>query len=404
MTREPTANTAIQSGDAKRPVILQVLPALETGGVERTTVDVAAAIVEAGARAIVASSGGPMTRELERIGAEHIELPLHTKSPLGIRRNIGRLSEVIKSHSVDIVHARSRAPAWSALAAARQNNCHFVTTFHGTYSHGNPIKRRHNAIMLRGDRVIANSAFTGEHISSVYKSFDTSRLRIIPRGVDLERFDPERVSAERVIQLTNAWRIPDGMPVIMLPGRLTDWKGHKILIEALTRMKNAPVRCLIVGDAQGRERYQEDLKELVKAKGLESVVHFVGECRDMPAALKLADVVVSASTKPEAFGRVAAEAQAMGRPIVATNHGGSRETVLDRRTGWLVPVKDPDAMARAIDAAIGLNTADREQVAKLATTHIRKNFSKELMCRRTLQVYNELLFGNAPENIESVEP
>ena len=396
MNSDTQAPTATADADSRQPVILQVLPSLETGGVERTTVDIAAALVEAGAKAIVVSSGGQMVREIERAGGQHITLPVQTKSPLGIRQNIRRLSDVIQEHGVDIVHARSRAPAWSALSAARQNRCHFVTTFHGIYAHGNPIKRRYNAIMLRGDRVIANSAFTAEHIRSVYKGFDASRLRVIPRGVDLEKFDPERVSAERVIHLSTTWRIPDGMPVIMLPGRLTDWKGHKDLIEALTKMKRGPARCLIVGADQGRTKYRDELEALVRARGLEAVVHFVGECRDMPAAYKLADVVVSASTKPEAFGRVAAEAQAMGRPVVATNHGGARETVLDRRTGWLVPVRDTDAMARAIDAAVGLTTADREQVAKLSIAHVRKNFSKDLMCRKTLQVYNELLFGQIP--------
>lgn len=375
----------------RKPVILQVLPALVTGGVERGTVDLAAALTEAGWTALVASSGGHMVRELDRLGVKHIALPLHSKNPLVIRANIARLEEVIEAHGVDIVHARSRAPAWSAFYAARNANAHFVTTFHGTYNLGvMGLKNAYNAIMTRGERVIAISHFIADHVQSVYRT-DPGKIRVVHRGVDLTKFDPNRVSQERIIQLAQRWRLPDGYPVVMLPGRLTRWKGQTVLIEALARLGRRDIRCLLVGSDQGREAYTEELKVLVEKRGLGEVVHIVGDCNDMPAAYMLTDVVVSASTDPEAFGRVIVEGQAMGRPVVATNNGAARENVLDGRTGALVPPNDPDALAAALAAALALDPDERENRAALAIKFVRDNFSRELMCARTLGVYAEVL-------------
>lgn len=379
------------SGDARQPVVLQVLPALATGGVERGTVEVAQAIVEAGWTAVVASSGGPMVRELTRAGAHHVELPLASKNPLVMHRNVGRLEAVIREWGVDIVHARSRAPAWSAAAAANRTGAHFVTTFHGTYNLGGlGFKHFYNSVMVRGERVIAISDFIAEHMERVYQC-PREKIRVVHRGVDLKRFDPARVSQERIIQLANKWRLPDGYPVIMLPGRLTRWKGQAVLIEALALLGRQDLRCLLVGSDQGRTAYRDELMELVRRRGLEAVVHIVDECNDMPAAYMLTDVAVSASTDPEAFGRVVVEAQAMGRPVIASDHGAPRETILPGRSGWLSTPDDPQSLADALARFLALSPEERAEIAQLGQDYVRANFTTEQMCGRTLDVYREVL-------------
>ncbi len=372
------------------PVVMQVVPSLVTGGVERGTVDVAAALVDAGWRSLVVSSGGPMAREIQRAGAEHVELPVHSKNPMAMRSNVERLSSLIREDSVDIVHARSRAPAWSARRAARGAGVRFMTTIHAPYNLGLPLKRLYNSVMADGDRVIAISAFIARHAMETYKT-DPERIRVIHRGIDIDHFDPAKVSAERVIKLSANWRLADGVPVIMLPGRLTRWKGQAVLIEAIARLGRDDIRCLIVGSDQGRTGYRRELEGLIAKRKLGGVVHLVGDCNDMPAALMLADVVVSASTDPEAFGRVIVEAQAMGRPIVAADHGASRELVLPEETGWLVPPNDPEALADGLRSALALDATARESWARRAITRSQELFTKQKMCAATLDVYRELL-------------
>lgn len=372
------------------PGILQVLPSMNGGGVERGTVDVAAAIVQAGWRAIVVSAGGPMVRELLRAGATHVTLPVDARSPFARGRNARLLMDVAREHSVSLVHARSRAPAWAARAATKKLGLPFVTTFHGYYSHGNPLKRYYNSVMTKGDAVIAISRFISEHIRKVYKVTD-GRVVTIPRGVDSVLFDPAGVGPHRIARLAKAWRLPDGAPVIMLPGRLTRWKGHTVLLEALPQLARRDFVCVIVGSTGGRERYKRELERVVAQRKLESMVRFVDHESDMAAAYMLADVVVSASTDPEAFGRVTAEAQAMGRPVVATSHGGTMETVVPGETGWLVPPGDATLLAQALEQALGLSAPAREFLARKARAHILRNFSLEGMCGATLDVYRRLL-------------
>jgi len=373
-----------------RPVVLQVVPRLVTGGAERGAVDIAVALAAAGGTSLVASEGGPMEYELKRAGVTHIKLPLDTKNPIALYRNVARLAAVIRDYHVDIVHARSRAPAWSAAAAAKRCRCHFVTTFHGTYNFSNRLKRAYNAIMTKGDLVIANSNFIAAHIRENYK-MDPARLRVIHRGIDLERFDPQRVSAERVIQLSNRWRLPDDVPVILLPGRLTRWKGQALLIEALAKLRDRNFLCVLAGADQGRSGYRAELERLVQRHDLVSRVFLPGHCDDMPAAYMLADVVVSASTDPEAFGRVVSEAEAMGCPVVASDHGGAREQVIEDRTAFLFKPGDANALAATLGRALGLSATERELLSMEARTHARANFSKTQMCRATLAAYRELL-------------
>ncbi|HXE16760.1 MAG TPA: glycosyltransferase family 4 protein [Stellaceae bacterium] len=382
------ASAAQETG--RPPAVLQVLPRLEQGGVERGTVEVAAALTQAGWRAVVASAGGRMVGDILRAGAEHVELPLATKNPAGILMNVRRLASLIEAENIDIVHARSRAPAWSAMLAARRTGRHFVTTFHNAYGAGSWAKRRYNSVMARGERVIAISHFVGAHAAALYGVGD-DRLRVIDRGVDLDQFNPDRVNAARIVQLSRAWRLPDGAPVVMLPGRLTSWKGHGVLIEALSWLGRRDLVCVFVGG--GSERYRRTLQRQIAALDLGGVCKFVDHCADMPAAYMLADAVVSASTRPEGFGRVIAEAMAMGRPVVASDHGGASEIVADRDTGWLVPPGDAKALARALQAALSLGAGERASLARRAIASVAERFSREAMTRRTIAVYEEILWG-----------
>jgi len=387
MARDSSIITKPQ--ETRPPAVLQVIPSLVSGGVERGTVEIAAALVAAGWTAYVASSGGPMERELARAGARHIRLPLATKNPLAIRRNASALADIIRRLQIDIVHARSRAPAWSAWAAAKRTGRRFVTTFHNAYDEDLPLKRWYNSVMARGERVIAISDFVAAHAAGAYGLGD--RLRTIPRGVDLNLFDPKRVNGDRVVALATKWRVPDGHAVVMLPGRLTRWKGGLDLIEAIARLGRDDVCCLLVG-AEQRPGFRRELEKAIERKQLGAQFRVVEDCRDMTAAYRLADVVVSASTDPEGFGRTIVEAQAMGRPVVATDHGGARETIIPGNTGWLVPPGDPAGLAAAIGEALSLDAAEREAFARRARAHIAAGFTRELMCARTIDIYEELLF------------
>ncbi len=374
----------------RSPGVMQVLPRLGTGGVERGTVDIAAALVGAGWRALVVSEGGPLSHQVERAGGIHVRLPVQAKNPLVMARNAFALGRLIERHDIDIVHARSRAPAFSAFAAARRARRPFVTTFHGTYDTGTPAKLWYSAIMTRGDRIVAISDFIARHIQTTY-GVDAARIATIHRGIDTARFDPEQVSAQRMVSLAGEWRLPDGFPVVMMPGRLSRWKGHAVFVEALARLGRDDVRCLIVGVAEGSARYRRELDALIAARGLGPIVHMIDRCEDMPAAYMMADVVVSAATEPEAFGRVAAEAQAMGRPVIAADHGGARETVVPGETGWLVTPGDADALAGAIAAALALEDEHRARLGQRGRAHVQANFTVELMRAHTLDLYRELL-------------
>jgi glycosyltransferase involved in cell wall biosynthesis len=382
--------------DLRGRTILQVLPALGTGGAERGCVEVAAAIGAAGGRALVASAGGAMLRDLARAGAEHITLPLVGKNPVTIWRNIRRLEKVIRDHGVDLLHARSRAPAWSAHAACRRAGIPFVTTVHAPYNQASAAKRLYNSIMVRGDRVIAISDYIARHIVETY-GVDPARIRTIPRGVDLRQFAIEAVSAERIISLARTWRAPDDRPIVLMPGRLSRWKGQTVVIDALARLGRRDLHCLIVGSDQGRSGYRQELIGQIAAKGLNGVVQLVDHCDDMPAAYMLSDVVVHASTDPEGFGRVVVEAMALGRPVIATNIGAPPEVVVEGETGWLVPPADPDALAAAIDRALSLTPDERSWMAQQAIATVTAHYTKDAMTGSTLAVYQELLGAPAAE-------
>ncbi len=372
------------------PVVLQVLPALGTGGVERGTVEMTEAIAQSGGVALVASAGGPQEPSIRRAGGRHISLPLDTKNPWSIWRNAGRLAVVIRAERVVIVHARSRAPAWSAWLACRRTGAHFMTTHHGTYSEAFPLKRRYNRVMALGERVIAASRFIADLIQQRHGT-DPGRIRVIPRGVDTTIFDPDAVSPDRIARLAKVWRLPDGMPTVLLPGRLRAWKGQSVLLDAVARMTNRNVCCVLVGG--GDRRITRRLIRQAERLGIADRLRMAGNTDDMPAALMLADVVIHASTEPEAFGRVVIEAQAMARLVIASDLGGPVETVDDGETGWRVPPGDADALAKSIDHVLALPEEERQAVGAQARSSVLRRYTKRAMQEATLDVYEELLAG-----------
>jgi len=374
--------------------VLQVLPSLVTGGVERGTVEIARAIADAGGIALVASAGGRMVAAVQRAGGRHVTLPLDSKNPLAIWRNAALLADVIRAERVAIVHARSRAPAWSAWLACRRAGAHLVTTYHGTYRENLPFKRQYNAVMAKGERVIAASRFIAGLIVARHGT-DPARIRVIPRGADPAVFDPDAVSGERIARLERAWRLPAGAQVVLLPGRLTRWKGQTVLIEALARLVRPDVCCLLVGSDQGRRHYAARLIRQADALGVADRLRLAGECDDMPGALMLADVVVHASTEPEAFGRVVIEAQAMGRPVIASDLGGPVETVEHGMTGWRVPPGDAGALAAAIEQVLELPAAVRADLGIRARAGVQRGYTVAAMQAATLAVYDELPVGVA---------
>jgi len=370
-------------------VVLQVLPRLDSGGVERGTVEITQAITLAGGTALVASEGGRLVAAVERAGGRHTTLPLASKNPAVIWRNAARLARLIRAEGVAIVHARSRAPAWSAWLAARRTGARFVTTYHGVYSENLPLKRRYNAVMARGERVIAISQHVAVALMGRHR-INPARIRTIPRGVDPVLFDPDAVSGSRIARLAQAWRLPDGAPTVMLPARLTRWKGASVLIEALALMERQDACCVLVGGA-GAPRFAAALEQQAAALGVAARVRFAGHCDDMPAAMMLADVVVSASILPEPFGRTVIEAQAMARPVVATDHGGAAETVEHLVTGWRVPPNDPAALAQALDHALQLDPEHRQALGERARAAVCARYTTAAMQAATLDVYREVL-------------
>ena len=360
--------------------ILQVLPALEAGGVERGALEIAAALREAGARALVVSSGGRMAAGL---GADHIALPVQTKNPLGLWRNAAGLKALIEREGVDLVHARSRAPARSARSAARRASVPFVTTFHGAYGARSAAKRAWNRVMVQGDRVIAVSDFIAAHMREVY-GCPPERIRVVPRGIDAAAFDPAAVPPREKAALRAAWAVPEDARAVLLPGRLTRLRGHGVLIEAMRLLADPKLVAVFVGSDRDRDAYRRELE--AQARGLP--VRFAGHTDDVATAYAASDVVVSASVQPESFGRVLAEAGAMGLPVVASDHGGAREILLHGETGWLVPPGDPAALAGGIRTALA---AAGPALAGRARAHVTARFTLAQACAGTLAVYAELL-------------
>lgn len=373
--------------------ILQVIPQLDAGGAERTTLEVAEAIVRAGGRALVASEGGRLEDELQAVGGELFRLPMATKNPLVAWQNVSALEKIIRAEAVDIVHARSRAPALSAKAACNRTGAHYVTTYHGTYKARSALKRWYNSFMAKGERVIANSNFIRDHVLNEHR-IDDDRIRVIPRGVDLARFDEAAIEPARLDALAAAWGVSVEDPVVLMPGRLTAWKGQREVLRAYGRLHQAgatlPV-LILAGDAQGRDGYVAELQAIISDFDLGDRVKLVGHCTDMPAALMLSRLVLTPSVEPEAFGRTAAEAGAMGRLVIAADHGGAREVIVQGDTGWRVSPGNVDELADTIEQALNLDETSYSGMSDRARMHVRQSFSTEQLQASTLRVYEEVL-------------
>ena len=375
----------------KKPVVLQVLPEMNQGGVEIGTIEIASALQEKGIKNFVASAGGRLEYNLDKLKVPHFNLPLKTKNPFNMWLNYRRLVKIIKENGINIVHARSRAPAWSAYWAAKKTGAKFLTTFHGTYGLGpKGIKKFYNRVMTYGDLVIAVSNHIKQHILKNYKC-DEKKIRMIHRCVNMEKFDVNKMTAERMIKLMEEFHLPEDKPIILLIGRLTRWKGQMLMIDALEKIKDKDYFCVFVGDDQGRDYYTKELKDAISTKGLDGKFAFIRHVTDVPAMMMISDVVVSASLDPEAFGRIAAEGEAMGRIVIASNIGGSLENIKDGVTGRLFESGNADSLAEALLWALNLSTEEREKIGAAAIEYVKQNFTKEIMCNKTIAVYEELV-------------
>ena len=391
-------------GDVKEMVagpitVVQLLPELNAGGVERGTLELGRYLSAKGHKSIVISAGGRFVSLLEKEGSRHIAWDIGKKSPTGLSY-ILPLRRLLVREKVDILHARSRLPAWIGYAAWKslphKTRPGFVTTFHGYYS-----VNRYSAVMTKGERIIAISRAIASHIIEKY-GVSHNRITLIYRGVDDTVFDPDLVSEDRIRTLRHGWQLNNvNVPILMLPGRLTKWKGHDIFIKSLARIKSLPWIALCVGDKDENRSYGTFLEKLIFQEGLADKIRFVGHCEDMPAALMIPDVVVSASsTEPEAFGRIAVEAQAMGKPVIATAHGGSLETVLDGETGWLVNPCDVKELSAVLAETIQ-NRALMDRFGRRGRAWVKEMFTVRKMCENTLELYSRLIGEKADTHGES---
>ncbi len=372
---------------ARSLTIVQMLPELITGGVERGTLETGTYFVKNGHRSIVVSNGGPMVEALIKNGSEHITLPVGEKNPRALFC-IPRLRQLFIKEKVDILHLRSRLPAWMGLLAAKSipgaTRPRIVTTFHGFYS-----INRYSAVMTKGERVIAVSKLIKEHICHQY-GVCGNHVKVIHRGFDASCFDPQLVDKQKVSDLREKWKIDEKKgPILMLPGRFTELKGHSLFLSALEKIKHLSWTAVLVGDMNEKPDYAVRLQRETLEKGLGERVIFAGHCSDMAAAFMLCDVTISASIHPESFGRIGVESQAMGVPVVATAHGGSLETVVPEKTGWLFSPDDVDRFASALAEAVK-DEKKRKKMGARGRTWVADHFTTAHMCAKTLRLYEEL--------------
>ena len=386
----------MENSERKKTVVMQILPALESGGVERGTIDIAKALKKADFEPIVVSKGGILVYQLCEAGIKHITLPVHSKNPITVYFNNKKLAKLIKENNVDIVHVRSRAPMWSSYFACKKTATKLVATVHGTYSLKFwkwkifPLKRIYNSIMLKADAVIAVSDFIKNYLSQNYSEYREAKTTVIQRGADLGYFNYEKVSKNRIIDLSKKWHLPDDKKIILMPARFTAWKGHEFLIEALTKVKS-DFLCVMVGSDHGHKQFRKKLEGKIVDKKLEGKVRIVGVCKDMPTAYALSHLVVCPSVRAEAFGRIAIETQASNRIIIATKIGGALETIIDGKTGFLVEVGDAESFAKVIDQVLEMPKNEADKIGIDARQNVTDNFSNEKMCSETLKVYRSLL-------------
>ncbi len=378
-----------------KPAVLQIIPNLGAGGAEQSCVDMVEGLTSNGYPAFVVSAGGRRVEEVERHNGLHFQKNVKSKNPFVIIKNAFWLAQFIRRKHIGIVHARSRAPAWSAWIACRITGTLYVTTFHAAYKFSNPLKKFYNRVMARGDKIIAISQFIKDHIVMAY-GVDPAKIHVVYRGLDTSKFSPEDVTETRKAVLRQAWGIKEGQRIVLMPARLSPIKGHKLFIEAMALLFTSPLEReeiigIIMGDDQGREAYRLELTEHILSKGLIDKVKMVDHTSDMPAAYSLADVVVAPSLVPEGFGRVPVEAMAMGVPVIASGLGATVETVQDGVTGWRLPPENPQAWAQAIQRTLLMSADERAAMAQTSQKGAREKFSRQKMIDDTMAVYETLL-------------
>lgn len=379
------------SNEQKEQVVVQVLPALNQGGVERGTIEIAEALQKAGIRNYVVSSGGKMVSELTRMGVSHITLPVNSKNPIVMLMNSYRLEKVFKEMGASLVHVRSRAPAWSVKWVANRMKIPFIATFHGRYGLKPEVfKKPYNRVMTKGKYVIAVSAFIKNHLMKEYNVPD-QKIRLIPRGADINRFNMSAISMGVLQDFAKENNIPTDKPIITLVGRLSRIKGQDVLLDALKEMQHKEVTVLFVG-GNPKAGYDAELKSKIEALSPSTTVRvFAAPSDKMPLVYALSDVCVQPTLVPESFGRGIAEAQAMARVVVASNHGGACELISNNRTGFLTPVGDAKVLGSVLDSVLSMPSAERQAIGLAAQESIRDNFSIQKMCDRTIALYKEIL-------------
>ena len=377
--------------------VLQVIPKLGYGGAETGCYDIAHYLPENDCGSYIATSGGELLKFIDKKKVKIIKLPVHSKNPLIIFFNFLALIWVILINNISIVHARSRAPAWSCLFAAKITGRKFVTTFHGTYNFNSKIKKFYNSVMVRSDLIIAGSNFIFSHIKENYtKYFDAKKkLLVIFRGINVDYFDPTTKLDYDEKKLLNEWKIKKDKKIILLPGRLTGWKGQEIFIEAVNlvniELGYEAFYAVILGSDQGRDLYKKKLLRLTEQHRLINQVKFIDHCKDMALAYKVSDIVVSASIEPEAFGRVSVEAQSMEKPIIASNIGGSNETVIDEKTGFLFESNNAKSLSKKILKVLSMDEASLQSIGKEGRKNIIQKFNVEKMCFSTYSEYKRII-------------
>ena len=377
--------------------VLQVIPKLGYGGAETGCYDIAHYLPENGCESFIVTSGGELTKFIDKKKVKLIKLPVNSKNPLLILINTILLIGIILFFNISIVHARSRAPAWSCLFATKLTKRKFVTTFHGTYNFSGKLKKFYNSVMVRSDLIIAGSNFIFSHIKENYSEFLTSQKKflVIFRGINVDYFEASTKLEYDEKNLLEKWNINDEKKIILMPGRLTSWKGQELFIEAINLAKielgYEAFYAVILGNDQGRELYKKKLIRLTEQYRLTNQIKFIDHCEDMALAYKVSDIIVSASIEPEAFGRVAVEAQSMEKLIIASNIGGSNETINDEKTGFLFKSGDADSLSKKIIRALTMDETSINLMGKEGRKNIIKKFNVEKMCFSTYSEYKRLL-------------
>lgn len=374
----------------KIPVSCQLLPELDAGGIEKSTVDITRALVKAGGKTIVISGGGRMLPDILRTGAQHVALPLSSRNPFVMLLNALKIARIIRKNHVRVLHVRSPRTAWSAMIARRLAPVKLLATVHSLDGDTPRETKKFRDFLAKCDQLIAASAFTADEIVARTGVSATS-VATIPRGIDLRIFNPTAVNPHRLVDLAKKWRLPDGIPLIIAPSRLARRRGQSFLIDTLATLKDTPFTCLFLGDDAINQAYRAELEAMIVKYGFEGQVRFVGFCDDMPAAYLLADIVVTPAIQPEPFGHVAVEAQAMGRPIVAADHGGAPEIILADKTGFLFKPGDSDDLKRVLKRVLSMTIDERAAMARSSRAHVASYYTLDAMCARTLALYASLV-------------